>query len=277
LGLDWIRDLLGSCDAYTTVFRILTLNVFVVFDRRNLAITGTVAHVVLMRASTAERSLGARGGVMSPLMARATFLLFITALVAMTVGTEASRADEGGSKSKKTVLERWMHGQAHAVPPPEPMADIWPEELGIEMDELGEGEDFFEGGRALAVRPSTTIRVTACTTLVIATFPDTCKNYSSPAPCSFAFQQQGVRQLYDCKDIRKLAATSYLNTPPPGLQVRNPHTVPKESPPMAAANILRHSSKQRVNNIRLVCVCSTLRTADRHVHLLVRHPAQRHG
>lgn len=155
-------------------------------------------------------------------MARTTPLL-LALLVAMAVGSEASRAGEGGKS--KTLLERWMHGQTHAEA--EPISDIWPEEMEMDMEGFEEDEYIFEedevDGRELAVRPrpETTIRVTACTTLVIATFPATCKNYSSPAPCSFTYRQQGVRRLYDCQAIRKIAATSYLDTPPSTLQVRN--------------------------------------------------------
>lgn len=70
--------------------------------------------------------------------------------------------------------------------------------------------------RELALyRPVITRTLTACTTMVIASFPAaSCTSYSSPGPnCSFTFRDQDVRELYDCSLIRGIPAGRYIDDP----------------------------------------------------------------
>lgn len=88
----------------------------------------------------------------------------------------------------------------------------------------GEYMDISEGRNlvgAVGQRRDPSRWVTACTTVVIATFPaGACESYTTPAPaCRFTFRQRDTRQLYDCRAVARLNASTYLDTPPPGLQV----------------------------------------------------------
>lgn len=83
------------------------------------------------------------------------------------------------------------------------------------------------GYRALAAevprqRPANVVWLGACTTIIIATYPNgTCKNLlpdKTGAGCNFTFIQGGTRALYDCAAAAASGA-EYGALPPPGLQV----------------------------------------------------------
>lgn len=70
--------------------------------------------------------------------------------------------------------------------------------------------------RKLALyRPVITRTLTACTTMVVASFPAaSCTSYSSPGPnCRFTFRDQDVRKLYDCSLIIGIPAGKYIDEP----------------------------------------------------------------
>lgn len=149
---------------------------------------------------------GKRGGTIAALSARAASVLFVVALLTMAPGSNARRRGQAN-----TLLE--AHGPAEriSIAQSEPVFD----------GEWGSMEGAGVAERGLALQSDQAISVRACTTMVIAAFSAACKDYTTSTPgCTINFRQQDTRQLYDCSTVRKTGASSYIDTPPAGLQVR---------------------------------------------------------
>lgn len=140
-------------------------------------------------------------------------MMMIRALIALTttvVLTAGSRVKGIPSKVRSTEV-RGVGGDWE-------MGDTAYDGQDEDYTDISEGRDLLG---AVGPRLDPSRWVTACTTLVIATYPrGACKGYMVPAPaCQFTFRQRDTRQLYDCQAVARLNASNYLDTPPPDLQV----------------------------------------------------------